>query len=354
MATDVKTEHIGETNTALNGQKMTIIDWVGFSNITIKFEDDTVVKGKRYDHFKSGYIVNPNCPMKLPSPKNRVGQTNRANNGLMMTIIVYRNATDLDVRFENGEIVKHKSYKDFLTGTIGCQGYGRFTEIMSRYAGIEVKATNGQMMKVVGGTSYDNLTVQFDDGTEVTGVRSSAFYKGTVTNPNFTCYDRVKESFVGMTARAKNGLMMTIIAFRDCFDVDIRFEDGVEVYHKKLQHFKQGSIKHPNINASIRTNHLGEKRLAICGLNMEIVGYNTVTDSTIRFETGFETHNKVYYNFMRGRIGHPFPYQLGDITIEKLAYIHAGVGNFYCRCNKCKHPDIMCVQEMREHICQKM
>ena len=354
MSVLAKEQHIGETHKALNGQMMTIIDWKGFSNIGVRFEDGTEVSGKRYDHFEKGYINNPNCPTKKRSSKDRVGQTNKASNGLMMTIEVYRSATDLDVRFENGTLVQHKAYKEFLAGTIGCPGYGRFTDILDRYSGKRIKANNGQMMEVVGGTAYDDLTIRFEDGTEVPHVRSSSFYSGSVVNPNYTCADKERESFIGLTNTAKNGLKMTVVDFRGYDDIDVLFEDGVKVYHKNIQHFRSGDIKHPNINIRIKTNRIGDTNLAVCGLNMEILEYSKVDDIKIRFETGYEADHKFYRNFLTGKIGHPFPYNVGNVTMKKLAYIYQNIGNFYCTCPKCGMEDIMTLQEVRDHVCQNI
>lgn len=49
---------------------------------------------------------------------NRVGETNVAKNGLKMKIIAYRNHTDIDVQFEDGTIVKGKTYTSFKRGMI--------------------------------------------------------------------------------------------------------------------------------------------------------------------------------------------------------------------------------------------
>lgn len=55
-----KTDRIGETNIALNGQVMTIIEYRGCKNIDIQFEDGTIVKNKSYSCFERGKIRNPN------------------------------------------------------------------------------------------------------------------------------------------------------------------------------------------------------------------------------------------------------------------------------------------------------
>ena len=41
------------------------------------------------------------------------------------------------------------------------------------------------------------------------------------------------------------GEKMTIIAYRNCEDIDIQFDDGVVVYNRKYNKFKIGRIKHP-------------------------------------------------------------------------------------------------------------
>lgn len=50
--------------------------------------------------------------------KNRVGETNIANNGQVMTIIEYRNCNDIDIEFEDGTVVKNKNYGNFKLGNI--------------------------------------------------------------------------------------------------------------------------------------------------------------------------------------------------------------------------------------------
>lgn len=48
----------------------------------------------------------------------RINQTNTANNGQLMTIIAYRKADDIDIMFEDKTIVYNKRYRNFLKGEI--------------------------------------------------------------------------------------------------------------------------------------------------------------------------------------------------------------------------------------------
>lgn len=49
---------------------------------------------------------------------NRVGEIAVSTSGIRMRIIAYRNALDIDVQFENGEVVKNKTYANFISGHI--------------------------------------------------------------------------------------------------------------------------------------------------------------------------------------------------------------------------------------------
>ena len=50
--------------------------------------------------------------------KNRTGETHRAKNGMMMTIVDYRRNNDIDVQFEDGTICKNIAIKDFYEGNV--------------------------------------------------------------------------------------------------------------------------------------------------------------------------------------------------------------------------------------------
>ena len=53
----------------------------------------------------------------------------------------------------------------------------------------------------------------------------------------------------GETKIANNGLKMTIIKYRKYKDIDIRFEGGAIVRHKRYDNFLAGRIRHPKISS---------------------------------------------------------------------------------------------------------
>ena len=56
------------------------------------------------------------------SKNNRLGEIAYANNGLLMEIINYNNASDIKVQFENN-IVVNTTYARFQRGQVSCPGY---------------------------------------------------------------------------------------------------------------------------------------------------------------------------------------------------------------------------------------
>ena len=106
---------LGETRRMNCGMKATIIRYGKYSDIDVRFEDGTIAKRKGYREFKKGKIANPNIKT---SAENRLGKTWMMNCGMKATIIRYGNNTDIDVCFEDGTIVEHKTYNSFKKGGI--------------------------------------------------------------------------------------------------------------------------------------------------------------------------------------------------------------------------------------------
>ena len=103
---------INEININNQGLAMKIIAYKNATNISVQFEDGTIVENRSYVHFKNGKIAYPY------SYEDRIGEEKENNQGLTMKIIAYRNAKDLDVQFKDGTIVENRSYDAFKKGTI--------------------------------------------------------------------------------------------------------------------------------------------------------------------------------------------------------------------------------------------
>jgi hypothetical protein len=110
--------------------------------------------------------------------KDRTGETSIANNGQLITIIKYRNSADLDIQFEDGAISEHRRYQEFITGII------KNPNEKIDHLGETAIAYNGQQMKIVRYRNTSTIDVEFEDGTVVKNRTYNSFLTGHIRNPN--------------------------------------------------------------------------------------------------------------------------------------------------------------------------
>lgn len=108
----IKNKYLGKTKVAKNGMKMTIVEWNGFKDLIVRFEDGFKKKCS-YTNFTRGNVNNPNV-LKC---KDTTGEISVSNQGLNMTVIG-GNKTKVDIQFGDGTIVRKKGYHDFKRGVI--------------------------------------------------------------------------------------------------------------------------------------------------------------------------------------------------------------------------------------------
>lgn len=275
---------IGETIRANNGQLMTIIAYRKWDDIDVKFEDGNIIEHREYSKFKKGQIKNT---------KFRLGETSISTKGQKMKIIAYRNCNDMDVKFEDGTIVKNTFYQQFKDGQITNPNY---TNSIAKI-GEEIKTQYGQKMKIIAYRDCNDIDIQFEDGTIVEHRIYREFKKGRIRNPNFFSASRIGEKKVN-----KQGLQMEIIKYSSYNDIAVKFEDGTIVSNKTYFGFKEGTIEHPNVGLLTRKN---SEKLSKCGLKMKVIEYRMADDIDIQFEDGFIVSNRRYAEFEKGKILHP-------------------------------------------------
>ena len=254
---------IGETVRANNGMLMTIIAYRGCNDIDIQFEDETVLTNKRYDLFKSGSIANPNY-------KPHIGETAIATNGLKMTLVDYRSNTDVDVEFEDGEMQYHVSYRNFQKGQV-----------------VHPKI------------------------------------------PNAVLYKNAKK-YIGKTNVATNGLPIFIKDYRNSDDIDVSFDDGATV-KTTLQAFLMGTVAHPDIDTRLlqmSNKYINRMKRMSCGLSCRIVNYRNSHDIDVLFENGILRKHMDCGAFNKGNIA--LPSQIGEVLIKEFAYIYDNEWYYVC------------------------
>lgn len=295
-------ERIGEKRRANNGMWMTIIAYRNCKDTDVQFEDGIIVYNKNYYSFLRGEIGHPHN--NSVCKKERIGEKKMSNCGLEMEVVGYRNMDDLDVQFEDGTIMKNQKYKSFQEGQITPS----HMSYKNRHIGEQVKSKLG-IITLIQYRKYVDVDVQFEDGTIIRHVTYQNFQKGQVkkvqckTKPHAS----LKKEREGEEVRALNGLMMKIKEYRTANDIDVEFEDGFIAYNKTYANFKKGRITHQTKRQEkcIKTR-IGEEGYAHNGLLMKIVGYRNRNDIDIEFEDGVIVKNRKYRSFKSGGVKHPY------------------------------------------------
>ena len=265
---------------------------------------------------------------------DRTGEKRMMNCGLEATIIRCSGYNDIDVRFSNGEVVINRSYRDFRKERIAPPNY---SQIKNDRTGETRMMKCGLMAEITVYRKYKDIDIRFEDGQEVHHKQYVQFKKGYIAPPS----DPRKTSRLGESKTMKCGMKAVIISYVSSADIDVRFEDGQIVEHRKYGEFKKGSIAPPiDLRFSSR---IGEKRMMNCGLPAEITVYRKYKDIDIRFEDGQISEHKRYHFFKKGNIAHPcFTSISGHSSTYKtfiIKYVdRSPVTNepyYLCKCQKC-------------------
>ena len=229
-----------------------------------------------------------------------LGMTARQNCGMAATCIAYRDHNDIDVQFEDGTIVKKKSKTAFLKGLIKNPVLYE-KEQKKKTIGQTLVMANGMRATCIDYRKSHDIDVQFDDGVIVKHVQKSHFVRGSVKHPDMNPTS-LKCSCVGLTLKMNNGMTATCIEYRNCTDIDVRFEDGAIVTHKRKGNFIRGEIDNPNYN---RHCCVGKSIKQSCGMTATCINYRNCGDIDVQFEDGTIVRNKQKSQFVAGQIGYP-------------------------------------------------
>ncbi len=115
---------------------------------------------------------------------------------------------------------------------------------------------------------------------------------------------RNRSKRVGEIRYNKCGEKMTIVEYRTCHSIDIKFEDGTLIHGAQYAAFKSGSIKNKH-RSSVKTYRIGEEGINRLGYKMKIIAYRYAKDIDVEFEDGTISYNKAYKCFKTGQIRKP-------------------------------------------------
>lgn len=106
----LKNYRIGETRT-IDGITMTIIGYVNSNDITIRLSTGYVLEHFNYKRFKE-------CKQVPHVRMCKLGEQTVTKQGITAVIVDYNNTNNITVRFEDGTILKNQIYQSFINGYI--------------------------------------------------------------------------------------------------------------------------------------------------------------------------------------------------------------------------------------------
>ena len=229
MAT--KIDRVGETRMMNCGMEATIIRYGGATDIDVRFEDGAVAKNKAYGEFKRSNIAHPSI-----TAENRLGETRMMSCGMKATIIRYENADDINICFEDGKVIEHKTYRAFKKGYIAHTS----TKVSAEDRLGETRMMNcGMEAAIVRYGNNTDIDVCFEDGTIVEHKTYNAFEKGRIAHRSLSQSSGSKD-FHGFIC--KQGFKDKDRVLYKCICKHCGLEDVLTpqemIEHEKLEHGK--------------------------------------------------------------------------------------------------------------------
>lgn len=250
--------------------------------------------------------------------EQRLGETRLMHNGQRATVIAYRYASDIDIRFEDGTIREHIAYASFKSGHVKKKSSLRKSADQVRYKKPYIGETrvmeNGMRATVTDYRSANDMDVQFEDGSFFPHVKYKKFAKGQIAtmlgreiNPEVkTRKNRFRDQRIGETRIMNNSLKATIIAYRSAADIDVQFENGTVREGMEYNSFTKGRISDiPAGKTKLRNNanrRIGERRVMNCGMEAVIIAYRNATDIDVQFKDGTVREHVAYNSFINGQV----------------------------------------------------
>ena len=171
--------------------------------------------------------------------KDRTGQNIVLKNGQTATIIAYRGAQDLDIQFENGCVFKGVTYRQLQRWAR--RKTTRNKRCQSGHLGEAIALKNGTAAIIIAYRSINDIDVQFSNGVIKRHLQYGNFKRGSIS---WHQYDNER---IGEQRVMKNGQLATIVAYRNCRDVDVQFADGSVHCHVRYDRFVKCTRPHEEV-----------------------------------------------------------------------------------------------------------
>lgn len=302
---------IGQRRKMNCGYFCTVIRDKNADNITVRFDDGSIVDRRHRAHFNNGSILHPSL-----KDTSIIGLTLKMNCGLVATVVEDKGASNITVKFENGDIIEKRSRRDFKNRNIAAKGLRGTAQVKSRL-GERAMMQNGLWAEIIAYVSSRDITVKFDIDDYIVSHRSiTDFNRGFIAHPDYTPY--ALSNILGQRKLMVCGLSATVIKDSRVDNIDVQFSDGKVVSGRHRYEFLNGNICHPDYRPKVRNSLLGISKQMHNGLTATVKRDDGVYDIDVMFNDGYTVYNTSRTLFKTGYIRHP-EYTLNSLP-ELLVY----------------------------------
>lgn len=341
-----KDNRVGESRKMNCGLIATIIEYKASNNIKVQFEDGYIVNRANYHSFKRGLVSHKTIRVPVKHRYN-VGDTKINKDGELIELIRYKDKFDVDIKFEDGYIWKNTRISNFARGAHN-------PNKAKHRIGTHKLMNCGLSAKIIGYKDSADIDIEFEDGTIVNNVRYSSFKEGSIAHPNINVRsNNLRLKRIGEKRVNNKGQLVELIDYRGANDIDVKINDTI-IRNREYSAFLNGTIS-ANGHSQLADTRLGETIISNCGFKATLVKYRDATDVDIKFEDGTVVKHKKYREFTNGTILHPgftngyYHGLINNINIYGLITKDAKI--YKCKCKECNREMLLTPQLILKHKC---
>lgn len=358
-------DEIGIWCTMNDGNRARIVGGT-YKNLTVEWEDGYRREGICYNMFKQGGVSKEKHLKGEEWLDSVKGIWHTMNDGNKARIIsgTYKNLT---VEWEDRSQRKGVPYDSFKMGKVSKVKQLKGEEwLNSIIDGKYYKMNDGNSAKIVGGTGCNSVTVEFEDGTKRYGIRYGLFKERRVTKEKkLTGKEWINNITNGKYYRMADGNFAKIVGGTGYLDVVVEWEDGSRREGVHYSSFINGHVaKEKILQGEEWINSVkGKYHMMHNGILAKVVS-GTATNMIVEWEDGNQKTGVNYEAFKKGNVGYKTLSIVGKYVkkgskiktfdIYKIAFRNEADKSVYyeCKCRECGEDGILTPHEMLIHKCK--
>lgn len=331
------------------GMEATCIEYRRARDIDVQFADGIILYHRSKFDFLNGGIKHPNLKKKNYKRVEKascIGQTRIMNNGMKATCIEYRRHNDIDIKFEDGTIVLHRSKQAFLKGIIDNPNWWQksfpqrivYECLKEFYPNAIINYRPNFMKNPTTGLNYEidvwlpeiNVAIEYDGfpwhSKENTNSKNkfNIFLKSEYVSKVYTF---IEKGCIEHISPKHYNLVMSSNTITSNYSI---LEDAINELLKNLKINKRVILDEQYID-SIRekcsNQNLGLTVKQNCGMNATCISYKHHNDIDVQFEDGTIVKKRSKSSFLKGLIKNPILYKklCNDKTLGKTIKMNNGM-----------------------------